>query len=214
MKKILFICFCFSVFVDILVCSKSVAADWSNNKPLDISKQVYNNKKLPFIPHVGKGRFDNYLAMTINYDAIKPLFLQLEKRLGKKLKNRGEAHITVVTPVEYHQILKPFLSMEAINHLAKDIQRMSFSVICVGAFETQIKHQNEQTYYVVVKSDDFMLVRQRILKAFVDAGANEKDFKVNAFYPHITVGFSARDLHLSDGAKKGDGSCAYPLNVQ
>ena len=189
-------------------------SDWSSKVPLKLSKQVYHNESQLFIPHTGNGKFDNYLAMTVNYTAVKPLFNQLEKRVGRELKHRGEAHITVVTPVEYHQILKPYLSMQTINELARDIQNKRFEVVCLGSFEKRINKRKEQTYYVVVKSDDLMLIRSRIAQAFIKAGGSKKDFKVSAFYPHITVGFSARDLHLSDGALKDDSSCAHPLIVE
>lgn len=210
----------FKIYLLIVSCAMVVinlsayAADWSAKAPLALSKQVYDNKSMAFIPHTGVGKFDNYLAMTINYEAIKPLFNQLETRVGRELKHRGEAHITVVTPVEYHQILKPYLSIQTINELAKGIQNHSFEVVCLGAFEKSVNNKKEQTYYVVVKSDDLMSVRNRIAQTFIKAGGSKKDFKVSAFYPHITVGFSARDLHLSDGAVKDDSSCAYPLTVE
>lgn len=207
-------CLFFISFVGIAISLPILAAPWPSKTPLMLSKQVYRNADLPFKSHVGKGKFDNYLAMTVNYDAVKPLFVELEKRVGSKLKHRGEAHITVVTPVEYHQILKPFLSMQTINNIAKNIQASIFSALCIGSYETQLKQQNEQTYYVVVKSDDLNSIRQGILHAFVKAGGKEKDFNVKAFYPHITLGFSTRDLHLSDGAKKDYHSCTYPISVQ
>lgn len=204
----------FVVLMTVLLSLTACQQSQTTSASFVISSQVYHNQSLPFIAHVGKGSFANYVAMTINYDAVKPLFLQLQSYLGWQLKHRGEAHITVITPVEYDKVLKPYLSMQTINSMVTDIQHSQFELVCIGRFEKQMKQKSEQTYYLVVKSKDLLQLRQRIANAFVQAGGQAEDFDVVAFYPHITLGFSAQDMHLSDGAYKDSRSCAFPLSVQ
>jgi hypothetical protein len=46
----------------------------------------------------------SHLAMNIPYIPVESLRKEVEKRLGSDLKNRGEAHITVITPPEYERL--------------------------------------------------------------------------------------------------------------
>ena len=68
---------------------------------------------------------------------------------------------------------------------------------------------NEKTYFVVVKSDGLLELRTKIQKAFVAAGGSAADFLPENFYPHITLGYTKRDLHYEEGIRKDDSSCKY-----
>lgn len=181
-----------------------------------ISEQVFKNNKLNFISHQGKGPFDSYLTMEVNYPPVQDVFKQLTITQKLNLKNRGEAHITVITPVEYSEILKSKLTMSDIDEIAKThkIQNSSFEVVCVGMGSAEIGNKTESAYYIVVRSPDLLKIREEIQKLFVSKGGDKEFFKATYFYPHITLGFTSRDLHVSDGVIKDESSCMGDLEIK
>lgn len=150
----------------------------------------------------------SHLAMNIHYPPVQKIKESLELSLGEPLKNRGEAHITVITPPEFEK-LKTFLSMEKINLIAvqKNIQQMSFTPVCNGVGRLQIDGREESTYFIVVQSEDLLKLRSSLQEAFVAAGGALADFNANLFFPHITLGFTKRDLHYEDGILKDKSNC-------
>lgn len=181
-----------------------------------ISEQVYKNSKLAFISHQGSGAFDSYLTMEVNFEPVADVFKQLLIAKRMELTSRGEAHITVITPVEYYEILKSKISMTEIDELAKKhkIQSSKFEVVCVGKGSADINNKTEYTFYLVVRSPDLMKLREEIHKVFVSKGGDKDFFKPQYFYPHITLGYTERDLHLSDGVIKDESSCAGDLEIK
>ncbi|MCO4794071.1 MAG: hypothetical protein KC493_10180 [Bacteriovoracaceae bacterium] len=178
---------------------------------LSLHTNVQDNSKLKFKSHKGEGKYSTYLSMDIQYSPIKKLWRDVEKETSLTLKNRGEAHITVITPPEYFNQLKGFVTIEEIETIAKKrkIQSSDFKVICLG----RGLKDNDSTYYVVVESKDLELIREEIEKLFFKNGGKKGTFKANHFYPHITVGFTKRDLHESDGITKGKDSCFLDLSM-
>lgn len=181
-----------------------------------LSEQVYKNSKIPFISHTGSGPFDSYLTMEVNFEPIADLFKQLLIAKRMELTNRGEAHITVITPVEYFEILKSKITMTEIDELAQKhkIQSSKFEAVCVGKGSADINGKTEYAFYVVVRSPDLLKLREEIHKLFVSKGGDKEFFKPQYFYPHITLGFTERDLHLSDGVIKDESSCAGDIDIK
>tara|TARA_R110002072_G_scaffold1989_2_gene16361 strand:- start:78555 stop:79157 length:603 start_codon:yes stop_codon:yes gene_type:complete len=176
---------------------------------LSINPSVFDNSKREMSSHQGEGRFSSYLSMDINYRPVKELFSKLEKELGVKLKNRGEAHITVMTPVEYFDVLKEYVSITEIENIAREskLQSSRFSITCIG----EGKFKELRTYYIVVKSQEIMDIRKKIEKLFLSRGGKINDFSAKKHHPHITLGFTKRDLHESDGVIKDDKTCRFEL---
>lgn len=183
--------------------------------PLALSGQIYDNQQLPFIAHHGTGRFGRYLTMTIAYPPMKALFEQFSSQYQQTLKSRGEAHITVVTPVEYDQLLRAKLNIKQLDEIAlkANIQHARFKVVCLGRGQANVNGIIESTYYVVLNSDDLVDIRRQIQQLYIKNGGLAKDFEPTHFYPHITLGFSHRDLHQSDGVRKDKTSCFSDLKV-
>ncbi|GAB4267302.1 MAG: hypothetical protein Kow0029_01740 [Candidatus Rifleibacteriota bacterium] len=177
---------------------------------IQISEKVYDTENLNFIPHHGDGKFSNYLAMVVPYEPVKEVWQQLEKLTGLKLKNRGEAHITVVTPVEFWD-LQSHISMQEIDKIAlrNKIQQAKFKILGVGR---GVK-DNDETYFLVVQSPDLVNIRERILDRFIKNGGSPGKFIPARYFPHITVGFTNRDLHEADGVIKNKNSLVFPVKV-
>lgn len=177
----------------------------------NLSRAVYENSELVFIEHEGTGAFDSYLTMEVQFGPIKELFKQVTKAELKPLRNRGEAHITVVTPVEYDQVLKERVSIQEINEIAikSNIQKSVFSVLCLG----KGVFQKDETIFLVIKSQDLIEIRNKIQKLFVSRGGKAEAFQASHFFPHITLGFTSRDLHESDGVIKDEKSCFANIEI-
>lgn len=175
----------------------------------NLSTKIFDNSKLEFVPHQGTGAFDSYLTMEVKFEPVAELFkdLLIAKRI--QLTNRGEAHITVITPVEFTEILKSKITMTEIDEIAKKakIQSSKFDVVCVGKGSLEIDSKLEQTFYVVVRSPDLLKIREEVKKLFESKGGEKDLFKPVYFYPHITLGFTKRDLHESDGVIKDERTC-------
>lgn len=162
-----------------------------------------------FILHHGLEKFSNYISVSLEYGDFGKLWKDLSEDI-RGLKNRGEAHVTVITPVEYDEALKTKLSIEELDQMAQDlrIQESQLKLICLGKGE---KIGVGQTYFVVLESEPLIDFRKKVLVSFLKKGGSPGQFDPEHFYPHITVGFSLRDLHESDGVIKDKNSCFKKL---
>lgn len=186
----------------------------ANAQTLSLNSKVLRGNSVPFIAHAGVGQFDSYLAMNLPFEPVADLFKQIIVKENRSMTNRGEAHITVITPVEYWNILRPRrINIQEISALARkmQIQYSKFEIVCLGAGKAKINNTEEKTYYIVVESEDLILFRKEVQKLVIARGGFESDFNPNNFYPHITVGFTSRDLHESDGVIKNKSSCISNL---
>ena len=87
-----------------------------------------------FIKHNGYEKYQNYLAMNLSYLPLNALRKQIELRYSLILRNRGEAHITVITPPEFDQFLQGKISIAQIDSIAikNQIQQAKFTIIGLG----------------------------------------------------------------------------------
>lgn len=162
-------------------------------KPLEVEKTLAEH----FEPQ------SHYVAQNLRYAPFEQLRQQVESRLKIELKNRGEAHITVITPPEW-TLLSQKLQMSEVNAWAEAaaLHHSPYVPLCVGRF-----HKGHQsTYYVVVESPALLEFREKLRAEFTKRGGTG-DFEPTHFKPHITLGFTARDLHEQDGAVKDASSC-------
>lgn len=180
--------------------------NWKNEPPLRLRSQA--------LSAIGGGAFKgngNYLALPTPYGPVQELFVELSERVGLKLITRGEAHVTVLTPPEYGTI-KSALSMKEIERIAEkmSIDETTLEPVCLGRGRVQQGSSELSTYFIVVKSPRLEKIRLAIDEA---AKSPNGGFEPTRFFPHITVGFTKRDLHESDGVLKGENSCLFPIEV-
>lgn len=186
------------------------AALADGTRVVEVDAAVTRAADLPFVAHSGPGRYDNALAMNVRYGPVVAVRGQLEKSLGRRLEYfkgwapEGEAHVTVVTPVEYQDVLKAYLTMERIDAIAREerIQQASLEVRGLGAGRATLDGKLEETFFLIVASPELVRLRKRIGAAFVAAGGRAEDWDPEHFYPHITIGYTRRDLHEADGVLK------------
>lgn len=168
-------------------------------------------EKAEFTPHTEEKPFKAYLAMNLPYAPYQAMHEQLQKAEGLPLITRGEAHITVITPVEYDKILKKHLSIAEIHRIAEvaNIQDIPFKPLCIGRGQKEINGKIERTYFLVVESPGLIDLRGQIEEAYMRNGGQPQDFIPERLSPHITLGFTARDLHVEDAVAKNRDSCLY-----
>jgi 2'-5' RNA ligase len=180
------------------------------SQPLTTSMKLADGTGEPFLKHNGAG-FGSYLAINLPFAPAEKLRKQVEDKAKIKLKNRGESHITVLTPPEFNNIISKKLSIGQVDAIAAKhhIQKARIDVVCVGRFSKEGK----QVYFVVVSSNPLIEIRQAIAAEFQAAGGEPRAFDPLHFQPHITLGFTDSDLHESDGAIKDERSCIYPVQM-
>ena len=156
-----------------------------------------------------------YLSLTVFFDSVRSLRTQLENKEKLTLLNRGEAHITLLTPSEWLQVTK-FVPAKLVTELAflNRVQDIPFQAVCIGR---GIKVENQKslsTYFIVVDSPKLTEFRRSIQSVYVARGGQMVDFDPDNFQPHITIGFSVRDLHSQDGVVKTKASCIRQIQIQ
>ncbi len=184
--------------------------------PFRLNKSALDNRRVPFLPHTGTAPMSNYLAMNVGFAPFDELRKQIEQRIGFKLKQRGEAHITTVTPVEFDSALHKHLSMGDINTLAarRSIQSTALSIVCVGRGRAILNGKEAHTYYAVVNAPGLVRIREDIAAVFQRRGGGKTEFESRRFYPHITLGFTERDLHESDNVFKDSRTCWEKVQIR
>lgn len=181
----------------------------------ELDRSALETGGLSFISHHTPVPFGTYLTQEVPFAPIKDLRIELEKTVGT-LINRGEAHITVITPVEYDQVLASLITIQEINQIAlkNKIQSAIFMPVCIGSGEKEIDGKVEKAYFVVVKSPELLKIREQIQKLFIKRGGKDRSFKAEPFYSHITLGFTLRDLHEADGVLKDERNCLSNGKIQ
>lgn len=177
----------------------------------EIDRSVLDNRNVSFIPHVTPLPYQRYVSYEINYAPVKELLETLKRQTGQ-LKDRGEAHITVITPPEFDDVLGKLVTIEEINEvvLAENIQSATFEPVCVGTGS-----KLERTaYYLVVRSPDLIRIREAVHALYLTKkGADPAAFNPNKYYPHITLGYIVNDVHESDGLYKTEETCPREWTV-
>lgn len=171
---------------------------------LDFPKDALDGSMRPFISHRDSELFGTYLALDLPFAPFDVLRRNLSLILGKTLKTRNEAHITVITPPEYDGVLKGVVSIDEIEGIAfsAGLQSSQVQSLGVGRCFATIGGEQAETYFVLVQSDALLRIRQEIARLFVSRGGDPGRFRAEHFFPHVTVGFTVRDLHESDGIIK------------
>lgn len=203
-----------AIFLSLILtaCATSTQAK-SPQKNAPINHSLPAVFEADFIPHNENKPFGSYLAMNLPFENFAPLRLEIEHRLQALLKHRGEAHITVITPPEFDQVLSSKIKIEEINQIARKlkIQRTSLEFLCIGKATKHVGERLESAYFVVVQAENLLKIRQEVAKLFVSRGGKAGAFKPELFFPHVTLGYTLRDLHYEEGALKDKTSCTYAL---
>ncbi|MDO8804522.1 MAG: hypothetical protein Q7R35_08820 [Elusimicrobiota bacterium] len=178
--------------------------------PINIPSSILKTHTEPFISHRGDGPFDTALALNVTCEPVRRARIQITNALNMYLdyfkgwNPQGEAHVTVITPVEYWQALRRYISIDEIEAIAlrNNVQGSDFKVLGVGSGKAVVDGRTEETFFFVAESSNLRRIRQQIYSKFLENGGRPGAFSPGDFYPHITIGYTKRDLHIQDGVIK------------
>ena len=175
---------------------------FAQTKTLTLSRDIY--KPVPFSTLYSDA---GALIKNVNYDSLKSLRAQLSRLYKVKLEDRGEAHITMLTPPEYADSIGKVLKISDILKFYEPfLQDIPFKAICVGSQRSR-DGKNLVFYLVVRKSPALMAVRRTIgAEALKEAQRLSIPFHFDAdvFWPHVTIGYVGGDVF---DFPKGPKSC-------
>jgi hypothetical protein len=183
---------------------------------IQIEDSLFQNAGLPVIVKKGEGELDNTLAMNVQHDCLPKIRATISKAINRPLdffkewNPEGEAHITVISPPEFFSALagpnvrEPLVSMDDIARIAESnkIQESDLSVLGVGSSMKKLDGKLESTFFLVLKSENLLKIRREISDLYLHRGGGPGAFNPELFAPHITIGFTKRDLHAADGVVK------------
>lgn len=192
-------------FIGFLVFSFSAMAQ------VQLSLDVFN-----YVPFSDQFSEDGALIMNVDYQAVADVRRQIEEIYDLELEDRGEAHITVITPpeaqgwfTESEKGIRDYYSTDAmIANYSPDLQFTYFEVVCVGMQEND---DGRKVFYLVVDAPGLIETRDDIkLIAGMNAEemGEELEFDPFAYDPHITIGFVEGDVH---GVSKGQDTCVQDI---
>jgi hypothetical protein len=183
---------------------------------ISIPSAFLNSSAMPFQSHQGSG-LGSYLVLNLNFTLIKPIVDTLIKIFEGSLRGRGEAHITIISPLEFKSGLKSVLTIEEINSiaLAYSIQSSTFSVLCLARqsqFDAKLGKRSF-VYNFIVQSSDLLEIRKQIEARYIEKGGDASNFDPDRFYPHITLAFEEHgDWFPEDQVFKTKKTCISLIN--
>ncbi|MGE3610362.1 MAG: hypothetical protein AB7I27_12300 [Bacteriovoracaceae bacterium] len=178
-----------------------------NSYPLTVSSAMTYNIRMPFFER------NPALALNVEYQDVKRLRSEISKLIGRPLTffkgwdEKGEAHVTTITPPEYNNQLKPYVSYEEISRIAQDhdIQSSDLRILGIGSGKKLFKGEMGETFFIIVESKRLLQIRNAIYQEYLKNNGpvnGPNAFNPNRFYPHITIGFTHDDIHENDGLIK------------
>ena len=136
-----------------------------------------------------------YYAVKFDAGKFVAAFHQAEKQAGPgvKLLSRGEAHLTLLTPPEFQRLSESERQKLLVELQGLDWSKPQIKLLCLGRGEVPLNGKPESAYFVVAEAPGIQKIREK--------------FGLKVFYPHVTVGFTRRDLHFEDGVIKDRSTC-------
>lgn len=161
-----------------------------------INPSIQDTAQMPFEERA------NGLALNVEYDEVLKLREEISHELNLTLRffdgyeKNGEAHVTVITPPEFN-LLKKFISQNELNKLAKklNIQSSDLQILGIGSGKKIFDSEIGETFFLIVKSRLLLDLRVAIQKLYVAKGGSPVSFDPFHFYPHVTIGFTHKDIH-------------------
>lgn len=181
-----------------------------------LNKNIFRN-----VPFSSQYSEDGSLIRSVDFRSVNDLIPQLEKAFerelnGKKLEDRNESHITVITPPEGKTGFFPgnvgidleYPTNVMISDHKNILQSTEFDVVCLGM---QSNEKGNIVFYLVVNSDDIMGIRSAIEEKVKQKNPNTTFSAKENYYPHITIGFIGGDVF---GVSKGTDTCVADVIVR
>lgn len=121
--------------------------------------------------------------MNFDFQYVKPVF-DLVNSTQVPLLNRGDAHVTVISPPEFGVLSAAGITIDQVNKIATDlhIQSSNVQVVCLGKEDVKLAGVEKIVYQIIVKSTDLVKIREQIFKLYVKQGGNTALFDPRVSY--------------------------------
>lgn len=132
--------------------------------------------------------------MNFDYQYVKPVFEVLNST-KVPLINRGESHVTVISPPEFAILAAAGITIEQVNKIARDlkIQSSKVAIVCLGKEDVVVANLNKIVYQIIVKVPNLVKIRRKIFQLYMQQGGNSALFDPqvsSAFFFGWKKGFS------------------------
>lgn len=205
--RIAFFCF-FSVLAAACTPGPQSIPQTIANDPLTLDASIH----VPSGKTITEASGQTHVAKDFTFAPIHALKLELDDRLGQTLLDRGEGHVTLVTPPEF-AILSLQVPRDEMLQLAEDsgLNDDDFNVVCLGRGQIVTEGETLSAYFLVLEQPSLLTYRNELYTRYVARGGDATLFDPSRFYPHVTVAFTKRDLHVEDGVIKDASACLYAV---
>lgn len=101
-----------------------------------------------------------YLSLPLRYAPFDYLRQHLEQALQVPLKTRKEAHVTIITPIEFKAI-QAHISMQELVAIAQkmELERLPLRLLCIGEGATTRREQTLSTCFAIVEPSALISAR-------------------------------------------------------
>lgn len=101
-------------------------------------------------------------------------FTSLVAALSDSSQQKGEAHITVITPPEFSVLATANVTLDEINAIAldHDIQSTKFRMICLGKESVRRQQQSAVVYQIIVSAPNLVEIRKAVFRRYFSKGGN------------------------------------------
>lgn len=161
----------------------------------------------------------NTLALDVPFEAVQSMKAQLEAKLGVSLKDRGEAHITLIRPIDAKILKEGLVSPEDLQAF-DDCIGQPVEVAGIGSIPPDLdvdevkaytETENQQAvqdpkfkpkgvvFFAVIKLPDGVQAKLDALIKKVNAKQPDPKKHLAEVNPHVTIGFTLKDRF--DGSK-------------
>lgn len=115
----------------------------------------------------------SWLGMNFDFKYVKPVF-DLVNSTEVPLLNRGESHVTVISPPEFSVLASAGITIEQVNKIALDakIQSSKVSLVCLGKEDVTVAGVKKIVYQIIVQVPNLVKIREQVFKLYAKQGGN------------------------------------------
>ncbi|KAF1804644.1 hypothetical protein FB192DRAFT_1275489 [Mucor lusitanicus] len=105
--------------------------------------------------------------MNFDFQYVKPVF-DILNSTQVPLLNRGESHITVISPPEFGVLATAGITIDQVNQIAlkEKIQSSKVKIVCLGKEDVNGKI----VYQLIVSAPNLVTIREKVFQLFAKQG--------------------------------------------
>lgn len=161
----------------------------------------------------------NTLALDVPFSSVLKMKIELEEKLGISLKDRGEAHITLIRPIDAKILREGLLSAEDLQAFEtcvnQPVEISGIGTIPAGldaiGVQSYVEDENRQaaadpkfkpkgvTFFAIIRLPEGVQAKLDALIELVNKREPNPKKHATKVNPHVTIGFTLKDRF--DGSK-------------